>query len=102
MELFRGDTFLKKIYSDEYTFKKGDKFHVAVMKNAYSEKYLHEQIITIETETNEFSLEILPCETDKFPIGELLLEIELTTTDGIVATNQYKLNVEADGIHERN
>ena len=102
MQFLRGDTFFKTIYSEDYTFRPGDKLHIAIMKNAYNDKYLHEQVKEIQSDTNEFDLEILPCETDKFPIGDLLLEIELTTVDGIVKTNQYKLNVEADGIHERN
>lgn len=101
MELFRGDSFIKKIIST-YEFRIGDKLHIAVMKNAYSKKYLHEQTITIQNNTNEITFEILPSETDKFPIEELLLEIELTTNDGIVKTNQYDLDVKADGIHERN
>lgn len=101
MELFRGDTFLKKIVSN-YEFKVGDKLHIAVMKNAYSRNYLHEQLIEIQNDTNEINFEILPSETDKFPTEELLLEIELTTVNGIVKTSQYKIEVKADGIYERN
>lgn len=101
MELFRGDSFIKKITSN-YQFRTGDKLHIAVLKNAYSKNYLHEQTITIQNNTNEINFEILPSETDKFPIDDLLLEIELTTTDGIVATKQYDLIVKVDGIYERN
>ena len=101
MELFRGDTFYKKITST-YQFRTGDKLHIAVLKNAYSKNYLHEQTIEIQSNTNEVNIEILPCETDKFPIDDLLLEIELTTVDGIIKTNQYKLEIKADGIYERN
>lgn len=101
MELFRGDSFIKKI-SSNYQFKSGDKIHIAVMKNAYSKDYLHEQTIEIQNNTNEINFEILPSETDKFPIEKLLLEIELTTSEGIVKTNQYDLQVKADGIYERN
>lgn len=101
MELFRGDSFIKKITSN-YQFRSGDKFHIAVMKNAYSRDYLHEQTIEIKSNTNEINFEILPSETDKFPTEKLLLEIELTTTNGIVKTNQYDLEVKADGIYERN
>ena len=100
MELFRGDSFIKKINSS-YQFRVGDKLHIAVMKNAYSDKYLYEENREIKGDSNYFVLEILPSETDKFPIQELLLEIELTTIDGIVKTNQYKINVKADGIYER-
>ena len=102
MELFRGDSFIKKIVSDDYKFRLGDKIHIAVLKNAYSRQYLHEQTINVQGETNEINFEILPSETDKFPIEKLLLEIELTTIDGIVKTNQYDLQVKADGIYERN
>lgn len=101
MELFRGDSFIKKITSS-YQFRFGDTLHIAVMKNAYSRDYLHEQLIEIESNTNEINFEILPSETDNFPIEKLLLEIELTTIDGIVKTNQYDLEVKADGICERN
>lgn len=101
MEIFRGDSFIKKIVSN-YQFRVGDYLKIAVMKNAYSREYLHEQTINIVEETNEIIFEILPCETDKFPIEDLLLEIELTTVDGIVKTNQYKLEVKADGVYERN
>ena len=101
MELFRGDSFIKKINSN-YQFRNGDKLHIAVMKNAYSRDYLHEQTIEIKSNTNEINFEILPSETDKFPIENLLLEIELTTTNGIVKTQQYELKVKADGIYERN
>lgn len=100
MELFRGDSFIKKVNST-YKFNVGDKLHIAVMKNAYSEKYLYEEVREIQKEENYFILEILPSETDKFPIQELLLEIELTTNNGIVKTNQYKINVKADGVHGR-
>lgn len=101
MELFRGDTFYKKITST-YQFRTGDKLHIAVLKNAYSKNYLHEQTIEIQSNTNEVNIEILPSETDKFPIEKLLLEIELTTIDGIVKTNQYDLEIRMDGIYERN
>ena len=101
MELFRGDTFFKKIVSN-YKFRVGDTLHIVVMRNAYSRDYLHEQTINVQGETNEINFEILPSETDKFPIDDLLLEIELTTSSGIVKTNQYKLEVKADGIYERN
>ena len=101
MELFRGDSFIKKITST-YQFRVGDKLHIAVMKNAYSKDYLHEQTIEVKSNTNEINFEILPSETDKLPIEKLLLEIELTTNDGIVKTNQYDLEVKADGIYERN
>ena len=100
MELFRGDTFFKTFETEDYKLRIGDKLHIVVMKNAYSKKYLFEKEIEIESETNEFDVEILPSETKEFPIGELLLEIELTTVDGIVQTNQYKIVIEADGINE--
>lgn len=99
---FRGDTFVREITTNDYQLQKGDKFHIVVMRNAYEKNYLHEQIIEIQEQTNKVNFEILPCETDKLPIGELLLEIELTTTSGIVVTNQYTLEVKADGIYERN
>lgn len=101
MELYRGDSFIKKIVSN-YTFQIGDKIHIAVLKNAYSREYLHEQEVEIQSEGNEFIIEILPSKTSKFPNEKLLLEIELTTVNGFVKTEQYDLIVKADGIYERN
>ena len=101
MELFRGDSFIKKIVSD-YQFSVGDQIHVAVLRSAYSQDYLFEHTIEIESETNEIEIEIPPHKTNTFPIETLLLEIELTTKSGIVQTNQYKLKMKADGIYERN
>ena len=101
MDLFRGDTFMKKIVS-VYQFRKGDKFRVAIMYNAYSKEKLYEEEFIVENEDDDIILEIAPEETAKFPIGELLLELEMTTVDGIVKTDQFMLNVKADGINERN
>jgi len=101
MELFRGDTFLKKLVSS-YVFKVGDKLHIAILKCAYSKEYFYEKTIEIAEQKNEVVIEISALETSKLPDEELLLEIELTTIDGIVRTNQYKLVVKADGIYERN
>jgi hypothetical protein len=102
MELFRGDTFYKKITSNDYTFKVGDQLHIAVLENSYSNRYLHEQVIKIESETSDVVFEIPSKETSNFPVGILLLEIELTSISDIVKTNQYELTVKADGIYERN
>lgn len=101
MEFFRGDSFIRKIVSN-YEFKNGDRIHIAVMTDPYSRNYLHEEIKEIENATKEITFEILPSETDKFPVGNLLLEIEATTSDGLVKTEQYILKVKADGIYERN
>lgn len=99
MELFRGDTFFQTFETEDYKLRVGDKLHIAVMRNAYSKKFLFEKEIEIKEESESFDVEILPSETKDFPIAELLLEIELTTVDGIVQTNQYKINVEVDGIN---
>ena len=99
MELLRGDSFVKQIKPKGYKLKPGDKIHIAVMKNAYSEEYLHEQVIEIQEETDGIIFEILPSETDNFPINKLLLDIVLTYGDGIVKTNQYSIEMKADGIH---
>jgi hypothetical protein len=100
MDLFRGDTFMKKIVSS-YQFRKGDKFRVAIMYNAYSKEKLYGKEFEVVSENDDIILEIAPEETSKFPIGELLLELEMTTIDGIVKTDQFMLNVKADGINER-
>lgn len=100
-ELIRGDTFLKE-FESEYTFRVGDKLHIAVMNNAYSNSYLYENVLEIAEETNTFQVEILPEKTQEFPIQRLLFEIELTMVDGFVTTNQYWINVKVDGINGKN
>lgn len=102
MEMFRGDTFLKEIFSEDYEFKPNDQMHVAVLKSAYSDKFLYEKKIIIDKETNKVELEIPPKETSQFPTEKIILEIELTTKDGFVKTNQYELDVKADGINGQN
>lgn len=102
MELFRGDTFLKQIGTTNYTFRVGDKLHIAIMKNEYSKEYLYEGVIELTEEKDFVDLEIPASKTKEFPVGDLLLEVELTTVDEIVQTNQYKINVRMDGIYERN
>lgn len=102
MELFRGDSFVKEITSDDYEFEPGDIIVIAVMRSAYSKKYLHKEVIKIQEATNSVTFEIEPAKTSEFPIDDLLLEIEITTVTGIVQTEQYVLNVKADGIYERN
>lgn len=102
MEKFRGDTFLRRIKSSNYTFKEGDKLHVAILKNPYSEEYLYEDIIEFIADTSFVDLEISAEEMAKLPIGKLLLEIELTTEEGFVQTHQYDLKIDKDGIYDRN
>ena len=101
MEYFRGDTFLKNIKAQNYTFQEGDKIHIAILKNAYSKEYLYEEVIEVDGATDTISLEISAEEMAKLPVDKLLLEIELTTGD-IVKTHQYDLVIKADGIYERN
>lgn len=102
MVIYRGDTFLQKIKAENYTFEIGDKLHIAIMNNEYSKNYLYETIIEIKEKNDSVNLEISADDTSKFEIGDLLLEVELTTISGIVKTNQYELQVKADGIYERN
>lgn len=102
MEKFRGDTFLRRIESSNYTFKEGDRLHIAILKNAYSEDYLFEEVLGFTNDTNFVDLEISAEEMAKLPIGKLLLEIELTTKEGFVQTHQYDLEVNKDGIYDRN
>ena len=102
MKKFRGDSFLRRITSSNYTFKNDDILHIAILLNAYSEEYLFEKIIEVKEDTNYIDLEITAEEMSKLPIGKLLLEIELTTNDGFVQTHQYDLEIDKDGIYERN
>ena len=101
MDIYRGDTLIKKLTSKTCTFKNGDKFHVAILKKVTDSEYLFEDTITIDTECNEFNLEIKPSDTAKLPTGKLLLEIELTTATGVVSTKQCDIKVKADGIYDR-
>lgn len=101
MEIFRGDSFYKTIKPKGYAFQTGDILKCAVMKSASSKNYIYEETITIENECESIDISINPSETAKFPTGILLFEIELTYGEN-VKTEQYKLEVKADGIHERN
>lgn len=98
-EFFRGDTFLKTINFNNYTLEQGDKIHYAIMKNTYSNEYIYENTIEIDKELNSIDILIEPIETSKFPIGFLVLEIELTYGGDHVKTKQYKFEVSEDGIH---
>ena len=101
--ILRGDTFLKAFKpTKEYTFQIGDKIHVAVLLDKCSKNYLYENVIIFDKETKDVDILIPPEATSKFELGNLLLEIEVTYGDGIVKTQQYTLNVEGDGIYERN
>lgn len=102
MKEFRGNSFLKTIKPKNYTFQPGDVIKYAVMHNEYSKDYLYFNEITIENETESIDINIEPSETSKFPVGNLLFEIELTYGDGVVKTYQYDLEIKADGIYERN
>lgn len=102
MKLFRGDTFLRKIVSNNYKLRRGDQFHIAIFKSVYSEKHLYETTIIVQEETDGIVLEIPASKTSELPPTTLILEIELTTVNGIVKTDQYELEIEADGIYERN
>lgn len=101
MNLFRGDSFIKTIKPTNYTFQAGDIIKYAVIQNEYSKDYLFHNEIKIEKEVESVDIDINASETSKFPVGNLLLEIELTY-GGLVKTTQYNLKVEADGIYERN
>ena len=101
MEIYRGDTLVKKLTSKTCTFNKGDKFHVAILKKVTDNEYLFEDTITVDNECREFNLEIKASDTAKLPTGKLLLEIELTTVSGVVSTKQCDIRVKADGIYDR-
>ena len=101
MEHFRGDTIIKKIVSDNYQFRKGDKMKVAILKKVKDESYLYDNVITIDQDTNEFILEIPAKDTANLPTGKLLLELELTNIDGLVTTKQHEIFIKADGIYDR-
>lgn len=99
MEIFRGDTIAKTIKSN-YTFQKGDVIHYAVMNNAFSKDKIFESKQEIQETSDTVDIVISASETSKFPVGTLLFEIEITYADNYVKTNQYKLEVKADGIYE--
>ena len=99
MEFFQGNTFFKKIVPDGFDLKIGDVFRFAMMRNEFTEHF-HDGEIKVESENQEIIIEIESEKTKTFPIGKALLEVELTTIDGIVKTNQYEIEVKAVGIRE--
>lgn len=98
MKIFRGDSFNKTLTIKNYQLKQGDKIKFAILRSAFSENVIYEDEIEIEEEVENIELNIPTDETKKFPVGELLFEIELSCENGIIKTTQYTLEVLADGI----
>ena len=97
MERFRGDSFKKTLEIENYTFQPDDVIKFAIMKNPYSKEKIFENTILIDKEQDSIDL-IIPIEkTKELPIGNLIFEIEVTSS-GIVKTYQEFLEVKADGI----
>lgn len=94
---FRGDTFYKKITAPGYTFQKGDILRVAILNDAVSCYKLYENEIIVDEEKDAIIIEISKTEMAKLPTGILILEFELTYS-GIVKTEQFELEIKADGI----
>ena len=99
MELYRGDSFIKTLKLNQ-DLKSNDIVKYAVLLSKTAEDYLYENEITISETTDEVELSIPITETEKFPIGTLLFEVEVTYS-GIVKTEQYRLEIKRDGIYER-
>lgn len=96
-ETFRGDTIYKEISIEDYKFKNEDIIKVAVIDNLTSETLFDTENIFSE-EKEAYELYIYPEKTKKFPIRQLLLEIEVTLNKNFVKTFQYILDVKEDGI----
>ena len=106
---YRGRLFLYRCRHIPDTFRYLRKIGKGQGRNRYrytcrkdSEDYLFEEVLGFTNDTNFVDLEISAEEMAKLPIGKLLLEIELTTKEGFVQTHQYDLEVNKDGIYDRN
>lgn len=99
MEVFRGDTFMKKFSPKGYTMQKDDVIRMAVLQSTISGSPIWDITIKIDEETPYVILEIPKSDMEKLPIGLFTLEIELTYGGGLVKTEQYEFDVKADGIH---
>ena len=91
MFIFKGNTLLKTIESDE-KFSIGDKLDIKIFDED-DDKVYYNNIIIINNETNTIDLEIKPSITELFPCKILILQIKLIDITGYIKTNQYKLIV---------
>ena len=96
---FRGDTFYKQITAPGYTFQKDDILRVAILSDTVSGNKLYENEIVVDEEKDAIIVEISKTKMAELPLGILVLEFELTYS-GIVKTEQFELEIKADGIRE--
>lgn len=100
MEIYRGDSFYKRVSVEDYIFKPEDVLRIAILLSTVSDYKLYEQTIEINEEKESVLVEIPASKMRDLTPGSLVLELELTYAGGLVKTEQYELIVKADGIHE--
>lgn len=107
MELtcYRGDTlkfdFIATLEGENYPFKMGDTLKVGIKDKLTNSKYVAFKKFTVEEETEIVPVFFSHEETKKWSLGDKILEVELTDTDGIVTTlYQEKIKVMGDVINE--
>lgn len=84
-----------------YPFKMGDALKIGIKDNLTNSKYVAFKEIKIEEETEIVPVFFSHEETKKWSLGDKILEVELTDTDGIVTTlYQGKIKVIGDVINE--
>lgn len=91
MDIFKGDTLLKTIESDE-NFSPGDKLEIKIYEDGNDNLYYKNEII-VSNETNSIDLEIKPSTTKLFPCKTITMQIKLISISGYVKTNMYQLRV---------
>lgn len=101
----RGDTFnldfSATLDGEVYPFKMGDLLKVGIKDKLTNSRYVARKEINIDKETEIVPIFFSHKETQKWSLGDKILEVELTDADGIVTTlYQEKFKVEGDVINE--
>jgi hypothetical protein len=91
MDIFKGDTLLKTIESDEL-FSVGDKLEIKIYEDGNDNLY-YNNVIVVNMETNTIDLEIKASITKLFPCKTITMQIKLISISGYVKTNMYQLRV---------
>lgn len=105
MDIIRGDTlkldFSATLGKEVYEFKMGDVLKVGIKDRLSSSKYVLFKTYTIDKPTETVIIFFSHEEMKKCSLGDKILEVELTESDGIVSTiYQEKIKVKGDVINE--
>ena len=106
MEVYRGDTFRFNLAAgledgSIYEFQQGDILKIGVKETLSKSRYLLFKQINIEEPVTNIRVEFTPNEMKGCSLGDNILEVELTDTQGNVYTiSQEKLTIKGDVINE--